>query len=300
MKFKIATLLLLILNLSFAQEFYAEVNVDYSQVGGSNASTYQALEKSLKDFINTTKWSDKNYKIHERIEASFNIIIKEKSGNNQYKASLQVQSRRPVFNSNYYTPTLNVNDTNFDFEYTDFQQIVFNQRKFSNTNLSDVIGFYVYLILGIDADTFSRNGGTQYFKIAQNVSSNALSSKFDGWGSQSQRNRTALINKILSPSGNTMRALYYNYHIRGLDQMYSNELNAKNNIGNALLSLNSYEKSNDFSQNYMLDVFFNTKKHEIEQIFTGGVSTSFGLNKLKTLLEKISPNNNDLWKKLNK
>ncbi|MRI62942.1 DUF4835 family protein [Ornithobacterium rhinotracheale] len=300
MKIKIATLLLLFLNFSFAQEFYAEVNVDYSQVGSSNASTYQALEKSLKDFINTTKWSDKNYKIHERIEASFNIIIKEKTGSNKYKASLQVQSRRPVFNTNYYTPTLNVNDTHFDFEYTDYQQIVFNQRKFSNSNLSDVIGFYVYLILGADADTFSNNGGTPYFKIAQNVSSNALSSRFEGWDTQSTRNRTALINKILSPSGSTMRTLYYNYHIRGLDQMYSNELNAKNNIGNALLTLSNYEKSNDFSQNYMLDVFFNTKKHEIEQIFSGGIASTFGLNKLKTLLDKISPNNNELWKKLNK
>lgn len=300
MKIKITFLLLLLFNLSWAQEFYAEVNVDYSQVGASNASTYQALEKSLKDFINTTKWSDNAYKIHERIEASFNIIIKEKIGNNRYKASLQVQSRRPVFNTTYYTPTLNINDTHFDFEYIDYQQLVFNKRKFSNTNLSDVIGFYVYLILGIDSDTFANNGGTQYFKIAQTISSNALSSSFEGWDTQNQRNRTALINKILSPSGNTFRSLYYKYHIGGLDQMYNNELNAKNNIGNTLLTLNYYDKNNDFSQNYMLDVFFNTKKQEIEQIYNGGVTSTFGLNKLKILLEKISPNNNDLWKKLNK
>src|SRR5690606_34241623 len=155
-----------------AQEFLATVTVDYSQVQGSNTQVFQTLQKSLSDFINTTKWTDKRYKIHEKIESNFLIIVTGREGNN-FQARRQIQSRRPVYNSTYYTPILNFVDANFDFEYTEFEELIFNPRKFSGKNLTDVVAYYVYFALGMDADTFQKEGGTQYFNICRQIATNA-------------------------------------------------------------------------------------------------------------------------------
>src|SRR5690606_36682751 len=163
-----------------AQEFLATVTVDYSQVQGSNVQVFQTLQKSLSDFINTTKWTDNRYKIHEKVEANFLIIVTGRTGNT-YNARLQIQSRRPVFSSNYFTPVLNFVDGNFDFEYTEFEELIFNPRKFSDKNLTDVIAFYVYYIMGMDAHTFQLEGGTSYFKACEQIALNAASSLFGGW-----------------------------------------------------------------------------------------------------------------------
>lgn len=289
------------MSLGQSQEILAEVKVDYSQVQQSGTSTYQAMEKSLKDFINTTQWTGRSLKIHERIEANFSIIIQEKLGSNKYKASILVQSRRPVYNSNYYTPLLNVNDTKFTFEYQDYQQLIFNPRQFSGKNLTDVVAYYAYLVLGYDADSFSRKGGTEYFKTAQTIASNSQNTNYDGWSeSKGPRNRTSLVNDILKQSNNKLRDIYYTYSIQGLDRMARSEVNAKNGIGRVLLGLEYYKKNNDYAQNYPLDLFFSAKKDEISKIFSGGESTTFGVAKLRTLLDAISPSNTDLWSKLDK
>lgn len=300
-KIIILILSIFILNIGQAQELLAEVSVDYSQVQTSSTTAYTALEKSLKDFINTTKWTDQNFKIYEKIECSFNIIISEKTGSNTYEASLLVQSRRPVFNSNYYTPILNLNDKKFNFEYTEYEQLIFNERKFSGKNLTDVIGYYVYLILGYDADTFKKEGGTSYFKICQKIAANAqgYNNRFSGWAeNDGLRNRTRLIDDLLNSKNKKLRNVYYTYHRNGLDTMSSNELNAKNTIGRSLLSLKYYETSNNYTQNYPLDIFFSAKRTEISQIFSGGLSPSISITNLKTLFDKVSPINSDYWDKM--
>ncbi|MDO5654857.1 MAG: DUF4835 family protein [Flavobacteriaceae bacterium] len=284
---------------NFAQELMAEVRVDYTQVQGSSTTAYQALEKSLKDFINTTKWTDKNYKIQERIECNFTIIIREKIGSNQYQANLLVQSRRPVFNTNYYSPVLNINDSDFSFEYTEFEQLIFNPRRFSDKNLTDVIGYYIYLILGYDADTFAREGGTTYFQTAQNIAGNSESSRYSGWSSMSgPRSRSGLVNDILNPKNKVLRQLYYTYHRTGMDMMAKSELNAKNAMGNALLTLENFQKSNNYAQNYPLDIFFQAKKSEIGQVYSGGIKPSIQITKLKDLLNTISPGNKSNWSQI--
>lgn len=284
-----------------AQEFMAEVSVDYSNVQGSNVTAFETLEKSLRDFINTTKWTDKTFQSNERIQANFTLIINQVEASGKYKASLLVQSRRPVFNSTYHTTLINIKDDNFSFNYNNYEQLVFNERKFSQNNLTDVIGYYIYLILGYDADSFQQNGGTPYFETAQKVAANAQSSNFDGWSAMSgPRSRTSLINDILGPKNKTLRQIIYDYHRLGLDQMMNNELNAKNKIASALLTLDYYKKNNNYAQNYPLDIFIQAKKSEITQIFTGGVPTTIQLGKLKTLLNDIAPNNTNEWNKIDK
>lgn len=292
--------ILLVLTFMFsfaqAQELMAEVKVDYSQVQSTSTTAYTALQKGLRDFINTTKWTDKNFKVHEKIECNFTIVIREKVSSNRYKGTLLVQSRRPVFNSGYYTPILNINDKDFEFNYTEYQQLIFNPRRFSGDNLTDVIGYYIYLILGYDADSFAKSGGTPYFDTSLSIAGNAENSQFDGWSQiNGPRSRSGLINDILAPENKKLRDAFYTYNRQGLDQMMTNEINAKNTIGRALLSLKYFQNSNNYAQNYPLDIFFQAKKGEIAQIFSGGLKTNVRTGEIKDLFNTISPINSSVW-----
>lgn len=282
-----------------AQEFMATVTVDYSQVQGSNNQVFQTLEKSLRDFINTTKWTEGRYKIHEKIEANFLVIVTGREGSN-YQARLQIQSRRPVYNSTYYTPVLNFVDSNFDFEYTEFEELIFNPRKFSGKNLTDVIAYYVYFVLGMDADTFQKEGGTPYFNISRQITTNANGQRYAGWGEiDGNKSRATLINNIMKSDNSTLRNLYYQYHRIGLDGMSENETKAKNTIGNALLTLSFYQKGN-YALFYPLDLFFMAKKDEISKIFSGGMMSSVDITEVKEILTSLSPTNSQTWNNLKK
>ncbi|MBF0595938.1 type IX secretion system protein PorD [Faecalibacter rhinopitheci] len=285
--------------IAFSQSIMADVKVDYSQVQVTNTQVYETLQRSLTNFINSTKWTEDRLKPHERIEANFLILISKKESN-RYTATLQVQSRRPVFNSTYYTPILNLNDTNFTFEYTEFEELIFNERKFSGKNLTDVFTYYVYLILGYDADTFVKDGGTEYFKIAQRISNFGQGSRFGGWSeTDGLQSRTSLVNNILKADNKTLRTLSYQYHRNGLDVMADNELRGKNALGNALLQLEFYTRGT-YAQFYPLDIFINAKKDEISKVFGGGQVSSVNTEKLKEILNSISPKNTSLWSNLKK
>ncbi len=298
-KLKTMIFCLLISVTAGAQEFMANVTVDYSQVQGSNVQVYQTLQRSLSDFINTTKWTENSYKPYEKIEATFLIIVTSRSGND-YQSKLQIQSRRPVFNSSYYTPVLNFVDNKFDFSYNENEELIFNPRKFSNKNLTDVIAFYVYYILGMDADTFKLEGGTNYFKTAQQIAINASSSRYGGWNEiDGNKARSSLINNVLKADNKTLRNVYYQYHRMGQDTMADNESRAKNSIGNALETLSFYQKGN-YGLFYPLDIFFMAKKDEISKIFSGGMMSSVNITAVKETLTALSPTNSSTWSNLKK
>lgn len=285
--------------LTYSQNIIADVKVDFTQVQSTNTQVYKTLERSLSNFINSTKWTDVRLKPHERIEANFLIVVTNKESN-RYTANLQVQTRRPVFNSTYYTPILNLNDTNFSFDYTEFEQLVYNERKFSGKNLTDVITYYIYLILGYDADTFKLEGGTEYFKIAQKISTFAQSSRFSGWNDiDGMQSRSLLINNILKNDNSILRTINYNYHINGLDQMADNELRGKNEIAKNLLQL-QYYTNGSYAQFYPLEIFIQAKKDEISKVFNGGQVSSENIEKLKEILNTVSPKNSNNWSNLKK
>lgn len=295
-----ALIAFLLISLSVsAQEFMARVTVDFSSVQGSNTQVFQTLEKSLSDFINTTKWTDNRFKVHEKIEANFLIIITERTSTT-YKGRLQIQTRRPIFNSTYFTPVLNFVDNNFSFEYTEFEELIFNPRKFSNKNLTDVMAFYVYYALGMDADTFQLEGGTNHFKTCQQIAMNATGTNYSGWSEMDgNKSRGTLINNVLKPTSKTLRNIYYQYHRVGLDQMSDNETKAKNAIGNALETLSFYESGN-YALFYPLDIFFMAKKDEISKIFSGGMMSSVNITAIKETLTSLSPTNSSIWNNLKK
>ncbi len=288
---------LLWINSYNAQELLADVIVDYSQVQTSNTQIFKTLQKSLKDFINNTKWTDKQYTINERIECTFNIVIMKRPATTEFDAVLTVQSRRPVYNSNYYSTILNIQDPNFSFKYTEFEDLIFNPRKFSGKNLTEVIGFYVYLILGYDSDTFALKGGTEYFNTADKIVDASVNQGFKGWDAfDGLKSRALFIGNILKPQNNTLRSIWYNYHRNGMDKFYNQEVYAKNTIANNLMKLKQYQNQTLF---YPLEIFVFSKRQEIASVFSGGLSTNANLTEVQQTLNALSPKyNEEFWSKI--
>lgn len=281
----------------YAQEILAEVSINHQQVQGSNNQIYSVLEKSLRDFINNTSWTGRKLQNFEKIKSNFAIVINSREGNN-FKASLVVQATRPVYNSTYNSPLININDKNFSFEYTENENIIFNERQFSGKNLTDVIAFYVYLILGYDADSFKPNGGSEWFDRALKISQNAQNQKYNGWSIiEGPRTRSQLIDNLIKSENAVLRNVFYTYHRVGLDNLAREEgqNNSKKVIFEALMKLRTYE--NNFSMNYPFTVFMQTKSNEIYEIFNMGNNTNFNINDLRNLMLIFEPNNSQKWSK---
>lgn len=280
---------LLFAQTAFSQELLANVQINSQQIAGSNTQVFRTLEKSLRDFINNTSWTGKKLQNFEKIKSNFAIVISERNGNNSFKGTLVVQATRPVFNSQYESPLMNINDTNFSFEYNENENLVFNERQFSGKNLIDVISFYIYVILGYDGDSFQLKGGQPWFDKALKIAQNAQNQNYSGWNQiESQRNRGALINGLQNENASTLRTVYYSYHRSGLDNLSKQDQNpAKKIIAESLLQLKFYE--NNFQMNYPFNVFIETKSNEIFNIFNTGNNASVNISELKTMMSTFSP-----------
>ncbi|WPO82933.1 DUF4835 family protein [Chryseobacterium sp. JJR-5R] len=297
-KFLSIFLLLFITNFVFSQELLATVQVNSQQLGGSNQSAYKALEKSLRDFINNTSWTGKRLQNFEKIKSNFAIVITEREGN-RFRGNIVVQAVRPVFNTTYESPLINLQDQRFSFDYVENENLIFNERQFSGKNLIDVISFYIYLILGYDADSFQSMAGTQWFQKAQQIAQNGESQNtYDGWKQINEpRSRSILIKEILSPNWNQLRATMYSYHRAGLDNLFNQDQTAaKKVIFDALMQLKQYE--NSFQQAYFFNLFMDAKADEIFNIFNSGNNGGIVLSDLKNEMIILSPKNTEArWSK---
>jgi hypothetical protein len=294
---KLGFFLLLFFSISLlkSQELNCLVTVNYNQVQGSNTQIFKTLEKSLTEFVNQTKWTTKEVKPEERIDCAFTIIISSRASNT-FKATLQVQSSRPVYDSSYASPILNLKDNDFNFKYNEFDPLIYNRNSF-DSNLISTIVFYANIILGADADTFKKNGGEVYLKEAQNVMLQAQQSGLASWQNVvGKQNRFLLIDNLLSPKLRPYRAATYTYHRLGLDVFSSNKKKGKQTIENAILSLESiYNKT---VGNYLIRLFFDAKADEIVNMYSDGPVTN-SQKRLTQMVKKISPNNNSKWKNIN-
>lgn len=288
---KILTIFILFFTfqLALSQELLATVQVNAQQLGGSNTQVYKTLEKNLRDFINNTSWTGKKLQNFEKIKCNFAIVINERSGSSNFKGSLVVQAVRPVFNTTYESPLININDTNFSFDYTENENLVFNERQFSGKNLIDVMSFYIYTILGYDGDSFKVRGGQPWFEKAQKISNNSQNQSFAGWSvMEGTRTRGALIDNILKPEQNTLRNIFYTYHRAGLDNMgKQNQASSKKIVADALLQLKTYESN--FQMNYPINLFIDTKKQEIFDIFSNGNNANVNMTDLKAMFVTLAP-----------
>ncbi len=180
-----------------AQELNATITVNSDQIGQTNQQIFKTLERSLNDFVNKNKWSNRVFKENERVNARMFITITEYDSD-RFKANIQLQSSRPVYNTSYESPIFNYKDNQFDFQYQEYQPLFYNENAFES-NLVSVISFYVYIILGLDADTFALEGGTEFYKRAQTIVTQAQGSGSTGWNqSSSDRTPFELVDNLLS------------------------------------------------------------------------------------------------------
>ncbi|WP_457611483.1 type IX secretion system protein PorD [Lutibacter sp.] len=276
-----------------AQELNCSITVNSDKIPGSNRQIYTTLQRSLGELVNQKRWTNFNYKLQERIDCNLTLTILEQTGDN-FKGNIQIQSSRPVYNSSYLTPVFNFKDNNFSFQYAEFEPLVFNENIYES-NLVSIISFYVYTILGFDADTFSSNGGTTYFTKAQDVLVQAQQSGYAGWNqNDGTGTRFTLIDNILSPTYSLFRDSMYKYHLKGLDVMGSNKKKAKQIIADSIENLKTIfdRRPNAF----LLRVFMDSKATEIVSIFSDG--PRFETFKLKEDLLKISPLNATKWNEI--
>ncbi|WCO00513.1 type IX secretion system protein PorD [Psychroserpens ponticola] len=279
---------------SFSQELNCEVIVNAQFTGNENVQVFKTLERQLKEFINNTTWTKKTFKPQERINCSMVINISDYN-NDAFQATIQVQSARPVYGSSYSTPVYNYNDKDFNFKYLEFQNMVYNPKQFES-NLISVLAFHVYMILGMDADTFAPKGGAEYYSQAQVILNYSQQGNYDGWkledGNQS---RFILIDNILSDTYKEFRDVLYLYHREGLDVMNSGAKEGKLAIAKSVGSLK--EMNNRRPNSYLMRVFFDAKSEEIEDIFSGGPTVN--ISDLVSTLTRIAPMHASKWRNIN-
>ena len=229
------------------------------------------MQDALTQFINTRKWTDATFGINERIDCTFNIIINEAT-DNSYKAELQIQASRPVYNSSYVTTLLNFRDTQLDFDYTEFEQLEYTENTL-NSNLIATVVFYLYTILGLDFDSFSPRGGTAFFQQAQQVVTLAQSQmSWNGWKAfDSDRNRHAIATALNENVSEGYRDMWYNYHRKGLDEMAANVDRGRTTILSLLPTLEELKKTRPTS--VLLQMFADSKLDEVVAIYSKATTT---------------------------
>jgi len=273
-----------------AQELKCSITVNADKIPGSNKQIFKTLENSLNEFVNQKRWTNFNYLPQERIDCNLTITILEQSGDD-FKGHIQIQSSRPVYNSTYLTPVFNFKDDNFSFKYVEYEPLQFNENQFES-NLSSIVSFYVYTILGMDADTFALNGGTAFFTKAQNIVVQSQQSGYFGWNqNDGSKSRFTLIDNILAPTYSLFRSALYTYHLKGLDVMHQDKKRAKQKIADAIGMLKTIYDSRPNA--ILLRVFMDAKADEIVSIFSDG--PNYDAFKLKEDLLKISPLNAAKW-----
>lgn len=276
-----------------SQELNAQVIVNSDLVNQTNQQIFKTLERALKEFINTQVWTEKVFLNQEKINCSFVFNLSAYS-NDQFEATLQVQSERPVYQTSYDSPVLNFLDKDITFSYQEFQPLFFNESSFES-NLISLISFYAYVIIGLDADTFLQNGGSRYFEKARQVVNLAQSSVRKGWKpGDGLRNRFWLIDSLRSNTFKEYRQTMYNYHRSGLDQMTNDPIAGKKAL---MLSIQDLEPLFQRRPNaFLLQLFFDAKVEEIVNLFQEGPKIDF--KKTEDVLKKIAPFFGGRWKQI--
>lgn len=275
-----------------AQELVANVVINHQQVQSSDDYIYDNMRRSIIEFINNRKWTGDKYKIEERIECSFFITIQNRNGNS-FEGTLQVQSGRPIYGTNYKSTQFIVNDNDFDFSYVDQQPLDFNPNEFTS-NLTSIFAYYAYIILGFDYDTFSKEGGAKYFSQAFDITTLSAGGG-SGWESKDgSQNRYWLVENLNNAAFKSFRDCLYKYHREGLDVMHKNKKQGEYSIYKALLALEAVHKRQPSS--YLLQVFFNAKSDEVVNIFKNASDQQ--KQKLVPILILIDPGNTKKYNKI--
>lgn len=288
-----AFLLILPLTKMDSQELNAQFIVNADLVNQTNQQIFQTLERSLNEFVNSQSWSNQDFFPQEKITCSFVLNLTNYNAS-KFEGTLQIQSQRTIFDSNYDSPVLNFLDKDISFTYQEFQPLFYSPASYES-NLVSLISFYAYIILGINADSLQFKAGDPFFEQAQRIVNLSQQSGAIGWKqNDSNRNRFWLIDTMRSNTFREYRETLYTYHRKGLDSMTKLPVMGKNNIINAILAL---EDLYDRRPNAMLlQMFFDAKADEIVNLFSDGPKVDFG--RTLKMLKKIAPFYQPQWKQI--
>lgn len=256
-----------------AQELKCTVTINSDKVDGSNKQMFETLKASIEEYMNSNRWTNMTYAEHEKIECNMLIVVSQVTVDNMMSCEMTLQSRRPVYGTTYTTPLLNFRDKNFNFTYSEYDRIEYQQNQFT-TNLTAMLAYYCYLIIGHDQDSFQRLGGTPFFQQCEEIVNTCQSASMEGteqkgWlAFDSNRNRYALINNLLDEAFKKYRNFYYDYHRLGLDEMAANVTNGRARIAEGLPTLREAYRARPAT--YVVNTFLDAKADELVDIFSKG------------------------------
>ena len=282
-----------------AQELNCTVTINSAQIEGSNKQIFETLKTSIEEYMNQNRWTNMTYAAHEKIECSMLIVVKQVQ-DNSFTCEMTLQSRRPVYGTTYTTPLLNYKDNNFNFTYQEFDRLDYQQNQFT-TNLTAMLAYYCYLIIGHDQDSFQRLGGTPFFEVCEQIVNACQSASMDSneqraWlAFDSNRNRYALINNLLDDAFKKYRNFYYEYHRLGLDEMSSNVTNGRARIAEGLPVLKEAYRARPAT--YLINTFLDAKADELVDIFKKG--TDKEKKEVYELLMDIDATRQNTYDKIN-
>ena len=282
---------------SFAQELQVKVNINHSQIQGSDVSVFENLQQTVEQFVNERQWTDLQFQKNERIVCSFNITVtKYIREENRFECTALIQANRPVFNSAYTSTLYNNKDENFHFEFKQFDQLNFTDENVDN-QLTALLAYYAYLIIGLDLDSFSPMGGSEILQQCMYLVNNAQNLGFPGWKSfEDSRNRFAIINDYLDGAMSPFRQLQYDYYRKGLDEMANNAERGRSEISTALEE--GLKKAHEDKPLSLLpQIWTDFKRDELVNIYTGK-GTQKEKERIYELLIGINASQNSSWEKI--
>jgi len=301
-KFFFFVLVIVIVNVNVitlhAQELNARVNINYTQIETTKTDVFPKLQTTIEEFLNNHKWTEIAFRENEKIQCNFNITVNEYDANeNTFKCTLLMSSNRPVYGTSYNTVCYSVNDREFVFKFTEFDQIEYQENQIDN-NLVALLAYYAYMIIGMDLDTMAPKGGTPCFQTAENIVSAGQNLDFPGWKAFSDSgNRFGLLNDYLDGSMECMRDFQYLYHRKGLDQMAENPDTARATITEGLDLLLQAHKAKNMTK--VAQLFSEYKRQELVNIYSGKGTTE-EKNKAYEVLFAIDASQDQEWQKIKK
>lgn len=279
-----------------AQELEAKVNVNHQKINQSSTAVFDDLQQQLTEFINTRQWTNMQFRKNERIRCTFNIIVnKHNESDNSFECTLSVQSVRPVYNSAYTTTAFSIQDPSFNFRFQQYDKLEFRPDVIDN-ELTALIAYYSYLIIGIDNDTMSPLGGTDALTVAQSIVNNAQSFPSKGWKAfDDSKNRYAIINDMLDSGMEPFRRMQYKYYREGLDIMAENADRGRAAITEAIGLLQKSHENKSLSS--LPQVFTDIKADELVNIYKGKGTTA-EKEKIVEILSNINASKNSSWRQM--
>jgi hypothetical protein len=287
--------LILFVHVSFCQELRCNVQVNSSQIQGTNKQVFQTLQTALYEFMNNTVWTSHVFTNEERIQCNILINLQSHSGD-EFKGTIQIQSSRPVFNTSYNTTILNFKDDDLRFNYVEFESLEFSITE-HRSNLTSLMAFYAYAIIGLDYDTFSFLGGTEYYQKAEQIVSNAQNAPEKGWKAfESRKNRYWFIENILNDRYKGLREFLYRYHRLGLDVMESKEAVGRTAISESLdLLLKIYRQKPD-PYLFGFELVMSAKSDELINVFSESFMAE--ADRVYKILVEIDPTRSEKYMKI--